>query len=203
MPMKMKSAITCFLLIAFVTSPTFAYLNTHFDKGVNIRSNNEGGFAMIKTRTPFQSSKIQSNDPYGGGRANTLISLALPGVGLYNVNRNPISFVFLPICYGSVGYGLIKLKQGKAEYANYSGERDPSLHEPLITNANTLNKEGKFYLGVGLAAWVVQAGVTYIYGGYNDVYRKRDAGWKNKISLSSAGYDFKNNMATVGVAVKF
>ena len=153
-----------------------------------------------------------SNDgTYGMGIQSGLISLALPGVGLYMANKHYFSLIFLPVCYGLVGGGLATMASGKRNaedaYAMYMIEKNPILQDEYLETADLgkeKNASGQKMLAGGLVIWGLQAGWSFIYGYYNDHYRARDAKWNNKVTLMpSGGYDFRTNSATLNLSIKF
>lgn len=148
---------------------------------------------------------------YGAGMEAGFISLAVPGLGLYRATGNARLLVFLPVCYGLVGYGTFKMLKGRSEakeaYENYMIEKSPALQDEYLIAADDAKERyqtGTKILTGGIAIWLGQAAWAFIYGRYNDMYRARDAKWNNKVSFfPHGGYDFRTNTTTLNLSIKF
>jgi len=160
--------------------------------------------SLIKlSPNPSLHLNLAQSDDLGGGKSHTVTSLILPGVGLWRVTKMPATLVFLPLCYGMVGFGTINIIKGKVEYNNYMAEKNPIEQGTYYDNAIKKNENGRRILGFGVAFWIIQAGWTYIYGSYNDIYRTRNSSWKDKITLHSGGYDPISKSFSLSTSINF
>ncbi|MEX1003632.1 MAG: hypothetical protein WDZ35_16050 [Crocinitomicaceae bacterium] len=160
---------------------------------------------------PFQSQNTLlrlDNSPYGKGKSAALISLAAPGVGLYMANRSIRSLILLPVCYGMVGGGAFLMIKGKkdaeAAYSSYLVEKNPELQDEYMDQADAgaeRNKTGMMILAGGAAIWAAQTVWTFIYGSYNDSYRKRNSKWNNTVSSLYGGYDPITNTTNLSMTI--
>ncbi len=160
-------------------------------------------------QTEKQFSIWGSGGTYGAGKESALLSLAVPGLGLWRATKNPLMLAFAPVCYGFVTYGTFKMiksrKEGGDAYDLYLAEKNPELQATYLTDVESAidgSKWGGTVVGVGAALWVFQTAWTFIYGNYNDKYRARDAKWKNATSFYG-GYDYGTKTATLNMNFKF
>ena len=152
---------------------------------------------------PSINMNLASSDDIGGGKSHVVTSLLMPGVGLWRVTKMPATLVFLPVCYGMVGFGTINIIRGKSEYNNYMDAKNPIDQGTYYESAIQKNESGRRILGFGVAFWIIQAGWTYIYGSYNDIYRARNSGWKDKISFNGGTYDPYTKSISLSTIFKF
>lgn len=150
-----------------------------------------------------------NGDEYGAGIKSAAVSLVVPGLGLYMANKQPLSLLLAPLCYGIAGIGVFKMVKGASEadmhYENYLNEKNPNLHRDHLDAMEAgidKNQSGRIYLQGAALIWVVQTVWTGIYGYYNDKYRKRNAKWKTSISSLYGGYDYQRGMATLNMTIK-
>lgn len=146
---------------------------------------------------------LVDHDDFGTGKfTSTAVSIVAPGVGLYMASKNPATLLVLPICYGVVGYGGFQAIKSNKEYDNYLLEKDPFLQSAHFERAQELRSTAQTALLFGLSAWILQTAWTYVYGSYNDIYKKRNAIWKNNDTAFRGGYDFQTNTAQLGLTIK-
>lgn len=168
------------------------------------------GFSQFNENvTTFNFSKeqplklnLKSDDELGGGKSNVITSLIVPGLGLWRVTKQPIWIAFAPICYGLVGFGTMTRLGAQVQYNNYKNEKNPLEQTVYFDKANDKKALGNKLLGIGTALWILQAGWTYIYGSYNDIYRERNKNWKDKISLMPVDYDFATRSFFFSTTIK-
>lgn len=162
--------------------------------------------AEIKPETGFNLSQPShlnlASDEIGGGKSQTITSLILPGVGLWRVTKMPATLGFLPVCYGLVGFGTMTKIGGKVAYNNYMDAKNPLDQDMYFEKALTKKENGSRMLGLGIALWIVQAGWTYMYGSYNDIYRDRNSGWKDKITFLPGTFDPQTKSISVSTIIK-
>jgi len=209
----MKSFIAIFLLASSGVLFGFDTPTKLENNFVNFAMQKDRPFPMKNNRSiwgnQFSLLNASVEPTYGKGKSAALISLAAPGVGLYMANKNKLSLALLPLCYGLVGGGAYMMSSGKTEaedaYANYLVEKNPALQDELLEAADLgaeKNLRGQQYLIGGLSLWAFQTVWTFVYGHYNDKYRKRNANWNNPITSVYGGYDPITNTTSLNLTLK-
>ena len=100
----------------------------------------------LKASVTITSSKILY-----GGPSNALLSVVIPGLGGYFVEKNKTRSIVTTIStLGLLGYGISQKHLADKYYAEYNASIIPSEIESLYTKAN--NAHHKYYISTGIAA---------------------------------------------------
>lgn len=186
-----KKLVLVFLVVCFITPGwsnfNFDYPARNADPGRPINLN------------------LAMTDEIGGGKSNWTFALLCPGLGLYRVTQNKRDLLYMPACYGLVGGGIGVTILGKVENKKYLESKNPAEIDTHAAKAALYSTAGFLMTSAGIGLWIFQAGWTYIYGSYNDIYRERNANWNDKVSFNNSGfgYDPMTNSVSLSTTIQF
>jgi len=135
--------------------------------------------------------KREDNQEYGAGPEAVVKSLILPGWGLSATSTNPgskIFFVLTPLSYGLIIYGFNQKAQSNKLYKEYQESKDQKVMDDAIEKAYDKRQLYLNTVASGVAIYVFQAGATFIWGQYNNIYKERAEGWKQNVAINVVPY---------------
>lgn len=112
----------------------------------------------------IETKKAYTGPPVGGGPANALLSVLLPGAGNILVQPNHKIGIrpLITVAYGGLlAYGLVQKKRSDRQFANYTNEPFERDARPYYDLANRHHKNA--VRGIRGAAVVLVADVMYSY----------------------------------------
>ena len=164
-------------------------------------------FKLPAQRDAFDFSLADTDKPeYGAGKNAMWTSILLPGVGLKQVSGRGL--IYLPLCYGLVGGGtawwIFHKGQATSKYNQYLNTKNQADMYSLVFESNAHLKKigyGQLMIGIGGALWICQAFVTYRFGKYNELYKKRNNTiWKESL-LNTTGY-YERSTRTFSISTR-
>lgn len=101
-----------------------------------------------------------SNNP-PGGPSNAFLSLIIPGLGGYFVDKNKLRSVLTTVsATGLMGYGIYEKVQAQKFYQDYNDSQNSSEIVSLYNTANSHNH--KFYTAATIAAGIWTIDIIYV-----------------------------------------
>lgn len=150
----------------------------------------------IKASVTIKSSKI-----IYGGPSNALLSVIVPGLGGYFVEKNKTRAIATTIStLGLLGYGISQKKLSDKYYDDYNSSEDPSDIENLYNKANSAHH--KYYISTGIAVGIWVFDIVWVT--FKGIHNKNDAdSYYRSLTGDGLRLDYMNNTIQLKYSLSF
>jgi hypothetical protein len=127
----------------------------------------------VQLSTRFSVVLTAERHTAGGGPANALRSVIVPGWGDYYVYKkkgNP-AWIITAVSYGCVGYGVYNMMQATKNYNSYHSAVEQSDLDNYYNKAVAQQNTGSMFITIGAAVWAADVVNVLIKGMSNSGYK--------------------------------